>query len=250
MKRVQKERTECPNRAELLANIVIKCWERKTDEETLDPYRAKVVKDVIIRYVGNRSTRKDMESTVLALTGSSLCTETLDRILRLAEEPFIPELLTPVTRRQGAKQYWTEDEDLRLYAAVYRFGVDCWPKVSHFVQNGRSRVQCYQRWTRVLQPSLTSTWTDDEVSRLMDLAGSNKYSWGHIATVIQTKSDLQCRYKYMAVAAQKQNKERTQGENDLVFSDSDDAFFLDSGSVREVCCTLGITRWKSQQTPI
>ena len=250
MKRVQKERAESPNKAELLANIVIKCWERKSDDEAMDPYRARVVKDVIIRYIGNRSTRKDMESTVHALTGSPLCTETLYRILRLAEETFISEAPTPAARRQGGKQYWTEDEDMRLYAAVYRFGVDCWPKVSQFVQNGRSRVQCYQRWTRVLQPSLTSTWTDEEVSRLMELASSNKYSWGHIATVIQTKSDLQCRYKYMALAAQKQNKEKTQGECDLVFSDSDDAFFLDSGSMREVCCTIGISRWKSQQTPI
>ena len=58
---------------------------------------------------------------------------------------------------------WTEQEDTRLLAGIFRFGLDSWKAVAEFVGSGRSQAQCSQRWNRGLDPRLSRVqWSTDE----------------------------------------------------------------------------------------
>lgn len=134
-------------------------------------------------------------------------------------------------RGEKGKKFWTTEEDNRLYAAVYKFGLNQWALVSQFLGGGRSRTQCYQRWTRVLDPRLTPVWTDEEVSKLITLASSGKYTWGAIAVRLGTKSDLQCRYKYRMLTQSHEGGQQTDtSQNSGSQSESEDLFFLMTSS--------------------
>jgi hypothetical protein len=93
---------------------------------------------------------------------------------------------------------WTHDEDLRLLAAIYRFGTDDWERVSAFVGSGRSKSQCHQRWTRGLDPRIVkATWTaeqDEQLLMLVALYGEK--CWTRVAVGVGNRCDVQCRYRY------------------------------------------------------
>jgi hypothetical protein len=106
-------------------------------------------------------------------------------------------------------QPWTTIEDDRLLCAIARFGFENWRSVAAFVGAGRTRSQCSQRWIRGLDPRIQkTTWNPEDESRLctlVDMYGMK--NWAKIASIIGTRSDVQCRYRYL----QMQNKkgERT-----------------------------------------
>nr|CAD2137864.1 unnamed protein product [Meloidogyne enterolobii] len=61
---------------------------------------------------------------------------------------------------------WTEKEDLKLLEAVDKYGARNWIKVSECVQ-GRSPLQCRNRWVHVLDPKRRDRpWTLEEHIRL------------------------------------------------------------------------------------
>jgi len=93
---------------------------------------------------------------------------------------------------------WTQYEDQRLLAGIYRHGIENWTSISCFVGNGRTRSQCSQRWYRGLDPKISKThWMkneDDALISLVKLHGDK--AWTQIATKIGSRSDVQCRYRY------------------------------------------------------
>lgn len=66
---------------------------------------------------------------------------------------------------------WTQQEDAALMAAVQVYGVGNWNKVQRHIA-GRTDMQCRERYTNALDPSLTRDPMTDEV--LSDL-GNNEY---------------------------------------------------------------------------
>jgi hypothetical protein len=90
-------------------------------------------------------------------------------------------------------------EDNRLIAAVHRFGTRDWGTVATFVGHDRTRAQCAQRWFRGLDPRISKDmWSPEEDERLMNLvAGRKQQGWTWISEQIGSRSDVQCRYRYL-----------------------------------------------------
>jgi hypothetical protein len=125
----------------------------------------------------------------------------LQTILALGEEPLpLPgnhptDCLNLIRQRTRP---WTEPEDQRLLAGIIRFGLENWQAVAHFVGSGRNRAQCSQRWVRGLDPRISKRgWTPDDDADLINLVSQHGLkSWAKIATLIGSRSDVQCRYRY------------------------------------------------------
>lgn len=93
---------------------------------------------------------------------------------------------------------WQKIEDIRLLSGIYKYGVNNWGLVSSFVGSGRTRSQCYQRWMRGLNPSISKdVWTFNEDMRLVELVTLyGDKSWTKVAQLLGSRSDVQCRYHY------------------------------------------------------
>lgn len=96
---------------------------------------------------------------------------------------------------------WSPQEDTRLLAGIYKYGVDNWTTISTFIGNGRTRAQCCQRWTRGLNPRVSKNlWSYEEDLKLVHLVYLyGDKSWTKIASMMGNRSDVQCRYHYRQV---------------------------------------------------
>lgn len=93
---------------------------------------------------------------------------------------------------------WSHQEDTKLLAGIYKYGVDNWTTISLFVGNNRTRAQCSQRWTRGLNPRIKKNlWSYEEDVQLVQLVNTyGDKSWTKIASMMKSRSDVQCRYHY------------------------------------------------------
>ena len=93
---------------------------------------------------------------------------------------------------------WSAEEDERLLAGIYHYGLSDWLRVSQFVGNGRSRAQCGQRWLRCLDPNMKKDkWTQDEDAQLLRFVETyGEHAWAKIAKEMGSRTDVQCRYRY------------------------------------------------------
>lgn len=127
---------------------------------------------------------------------------------------------------------WTEEEDLRLVTAVYKYGSRDWRIIAAFVGSGRTSSQCNQRWTRALNPLILHTpWSSDDDQRLLAIvAASGKCKWRKIADYFAGRTDLQCRHRYLFLqkkqvpsnAPIKESIENLNCNQELSEDDSDD----------------------------
>ena len=103
----------------------------------------------------------------------------------------------PIHRHRSAP--WSTEEDERLIAGIFHFGLSDWQKVSSFVGKGRTRSQCGQRWLRCLDPNVNKDkWTpeeDEKLKKLVEVYGSR--SWARIAKELGNRTDVQCRYRFV-----------------------------------------------------
>jgi myb proto-oncogene protein len=105
----------------------------------------------------------------------------------MAKHNALKPSIAPTAGRTGA---WTEDEDLKLKAAVSTHGGKNWAAISALVP-GRTKRQCNERWRNVLKPSIAPTagragaWTEDEDLKLKAAfqthGGKN---WNAIAAIV------------------------------------------------------------------
>ena len=115
-------------------------------------------------------------------------------------------------QKRARNRSWSYPEDVRLRQAVLMFGLDSWSLVASYVGNGRTRAQCSQRWFRGIDPTISRVkWTEEEVEKLLQLVskyGTNQ--WVKVAREMQTRCDVQCRYRYAQIQKlQKQEEPRT-----------------------------------------
>lgn len=133
----------------------------------------------------------------------------LQRILTIENEPLPPpEILGNFSQKHMNRSFsggcrkksspWTELEDLRLVAAIFRFGAKDWRQIAEFVGNDRSSSQCNQRWCRAIDPNIShSPWSqeeDQQLLRAVEVLGNK--NWCQVAKIIDRRTDLQCRYRY------------------------------------------------------
>ena len=139
------------------------------------------------------------------LVGSVDVLVKVDKILKVDDTPLPPALETfvsnatrnHITSRKKARP-WTDQEDIRLLAAIHKFGLESWGEVMNFVGSGRSRTQCSQRWFRGLDPRISKVlWSPEEDEKLVGLvARHGDHSWTRIANELGNRCDAQCRYRY------------------------------------------------------
>jgi myb proto-oncogene protein len=98
----------------------------------------------------------------------------------------------------GRAGKWTVDEDNKLKDSVLTHGGKNWIAITALIP-GRTRVQCYERWHDVLDPSIdwasgrTGKWSEDEDTMLKDtvLRHGDK-SWKEIAALVPGRTNKQC----------------------------------------------------------
>jgi hypothetical protein len=137
----------------------------------------------------------------------------IQQILDLTDIPLPALSHAPPAGKTLRKCFpWTAAEDLRLLAAVARFGAKDWRRIAAFLGAGRSASQCNQRWCRALDPAIIrSQWDGDEDQKLLravELLG--KTNWCQVAKIIPGRTDLQCRYRYLQLGRQKQVAQHAQ----------------------------------------
>lgn len=100
-------------------------------------------------------------------------------------------------RQRGSP--WSAEEDERLLAGIYHFGLSDWHRVSQFVGNRRTRAQCGQRWLRCLDPNMKKDkWSPEEDAHLIRLVETyGEHAWAKIAKDLGSRTDVQCRYRYI-----------------------------------------------------
>lgn len=135
------------------------------------------------------------------IAGTSQPIERLNKILETSPDPIpVPDEIRNKNYKGSRRKTraWTQYEDQRLLAGIYRNGIENWTSISKFVGNARTRSQCSQRWYRGLDPAICKDqWTKEEEQKLIDLINTHgDKSWTKIASKMGNRSDVQCRYKY------------------------------------------------------
>ncbi|KDP37900.1 hypothetical protein JCGZ_05339 [Jatropha curcas] len=94
---------------------------------------------------------------------------------------------------------WTLNESKRLEVAVMLFGPKNWKNIARFVP-GRADVQCRERWSNCIDPSLNmDKWTEEEDIRLKTAIEEHGYCWAKVARHLPSRTDSQCRRRWKAL---------------------------------------------------
>jgi hypothetical protein len=120
-------------------------------------------------------------------------------ILDVPGMPPPPDYNVQAVPGRRRPRIWSASEDVRLLAAVHRFGTGNWNHVAAFVGGGRLRSQCAQRWCRCLDPRISRRhWCEDEEAKLIALISQRgRAEWTGIAAEMGNRSDVQCRYHFL-----------------------------------------------------
>jgi hypothetical protein len=111
----------------------------------------------------------------------------------------MPVVSTDLGFRLRAKTNpWSAYEDQRLIAALHHLGSSDWYAIACFVGNNRTKAQCYQRWTRGLDPNISKQkWTsEDDAQLMMYISIYGEKAWSKISAEMGNRCDVQCRYRY------------------------------------------------------
>jgi hypothetical protein len=125
--------------------------------------------------------------------------ERINEILTVPDMPLPSSALCATDGFRRKTHQWTPPEDIRLLAALHKFGGDNWSRIAKFVGSDRTRSQCSQRWQRGLDPRISrSHWTKEEEDLLVELVAKHgTKSWIAVSREMRNRSDVQCRYRYM-----------------------------------------------------
>jgi hypothetical protein len=108
-------------------------------------------------------------------------------------------------------QKWTAEEDEILKTAVQSYiqkgHVPFWVKIAEQIP-GRTDIQCWTHWTKVLDPDINKNpWTKEEDQVLTTAVQKGNRCWAAIAKQIPGKTDIQCRQRWMRVLNPTINKD-------------------------------------------
>ena len=102
------------------------------------------------------------------------------------------------TAKRGITKKWTEEQDAALKSAVEKYEGKNWKAIASEVE-GRTHVQCLQRWKKVIRPGLIKGhWTKEEDDTLLRLMADNAKvgGWCDIAAHIPGRTPKQCRERW------------------------------------------------------
>ena len=168
------------------------------------------IRDIFRKYISEQIPYQTCAAVLKQKTGSCAPAERIREILEVPHEPLPSKEFVEDDGLRKKTQQWNKIEDIRLIAAIHRYGSDNWSMVSAFVGNNRSRSQCSQRWFRGLDPRISRQhWSNDEEKRLLSLIEIyGVKSWIKVASELGNRSDVQCRYHYLQM--KRENKKEFQ----------------------------------------
>jgi hypothetical protein len=103
---------------------------------------------------------------------------------------------------------WSPREDYLLLQAVNQFGLGDWTRIAKVIGTGRTKSQCSQHWYRCLNPAMVKgRWDPEEDEKLRQMVEKfGPKNWVRIAKGMGTRSDVQCRHRYMNICKGKLDK--------------------------------------------
>jgi pre-mRNA-splicing factor CDC5/CEF1 len=108
--------------------------------------------------------------------------------------------------------YWKNSEDEILKAAVMKYGLNQWSRISSLIAR-KSAKQCKARWYEWLDPSIKKTeWTREEEEKLLHLAKIFPSQWRTISPIVG-RTPAQCVQHYERLLDQAQGRDEID-END------------------------------------
>ena len=162
------------------------------------------IEDLLRKFVSGERTFEEVRPEFIELVGTDATLVKIQKILQIdgkplppAPEYFLSTKQNQIVPRKKARP-WTEQEDMRLLAAIHKYGLDAWGPITNFVGSGRSRSQCSQRWFRGLDPRISKVlWSPEEDQKLIALVAEHgDHCWTKVANELGHRSDAQCRYRY------------------------------------------------------
>jgi len=98
---------------------------------------------------------------------------------------------------------WSTDEDKRLIMAVHAYPLNNWVLVQRHTQ-GRTDVQCRERWCNILNPELnTGPWSkeeDESLKKAIKEVGAG--NWSKIAEIMYPRTDNQCWRRWRLISSE------------------------------------------------
>lgn len=188
---------------QLLAGVAICDYTNQVPHVSVDVLNT--VKLLILSHLNKMSTAENCAASLMQLVGNTKPFERLQRIVKLSEcnEP-LPEISETESKTMSIgtgrrrSTLWTESEDERLLAGIYKYGTGDWGSISKFFGPRRTRAQCSQRWIRGLNPMISKEkWTHEQDIMLLMLVGMyGEKNWTVISQYMANRCDVQCRYRY------------------------------------------------------
>ena len=185
----------------------------RNQKKKIDKEEFQSLESLFVSYInGNRNPaiKDQIESILMKMFQDISPISRIERILQTCSD-YDPTMKAFPREKRSTEYYrqkpkpWTNNEDIRLLAGIHLFHFN-WKAVSAFVKSGRSGEQCFQRWARTLDPSISKEmWTDEEDERLIQLIHQFNNRWTKIGKELG-RSDVQCRYRYSQI--QKSDKYR------------------------------------------
>ncbi|KAI5301599.1 Pre-mRNA-splicing factor cef1 [Ascosphaera pollenicola] len=104
---------------------------------------------------------------------------------------------------------WTNVEDETVKAAVSKYGLNQWARVSSLL-NSKTAKQCKARWAEWLDPSIRKTeWSREEDEKLLHLAKLMPTQWRTIASIVG-RTATQCLERYQKLLDEAEAKESSE----------------------------------------
>ena len=171
----------------------------------LSDHEKETIKESFNDYINGRIDYQKCSQIVREISGSSGPVDRIKEILEAPNEPLPVRVQVEDDGLRKKTQQWSKVEDIRLIAALHRYGADNWSLVATFVGNNRTRSQCSQRWFRGLDPRISrSHWSKEEEEKLLQLIEIyGDKSWIKVAGELGNRSDVQCRYHYLQLQKEK-----------------------------------------------
>ena len=162
---------------------------------------------IFTELIGSSTTIEQASTAVAQLSCDPKSVTRIAKILSTQPAPAQPEPSVAKEARNASSMSaqhrqrsspWSAEEDDRLLAGIYHYGLSDWQRVSQFVGNGRTRAQCGQRWLRCLDPNMKKDkWSPDEDQKLLQLVEVHgPHAWAKIAKELGNRTDVMCRYRY------------------------------------------------------
>ncbi|KAI5292843.1 Pre-mRNA-splicing factor cef1 [Ascosphaera acerosa] len=105
---------------------------------------------------------------------------------------------------------WTNVEDETVKAAVSKYGLNQWARVSSLL-NSKTAKQCKARWAEWLDPSIRKTeWSREEDEKLLHLAKLMPTQWRTVASIVG-RTATQCLERYQKLLDEAEARENEAG---------------------------------------